>query len=137
MSEQTLVKNLKRTEFFFPPRIESNSDLTPTQKNILISSKSNNAKFLTELAKRAKPTDFNVKDEHGNTPLYYAVKGLCVDAVEVLLRLGADTNSKNEFGNTCLHTTMLVKDGNPKNERIINMLLTNGLTRKKEELAES
>ena len=92
---------------------------------------------MTELAKRAKPTDFNVKDEHGNTPLYYAVKGLCVDAVEVLLRLGADTNLKNEFGNTCLHTTMLVKDGNPKNERIINMLLTNGLTRKKEELAES
>ena len=119
---------MRNTQFFFPPRKELGSDLTPVQKNILISSKSNNAKFLTELATRCLKSDFNVKDSLGNTPLYYAVKGLCVDAVEVLLRLGADVNAKNEFGNTSLHTAMLVKDENPKNERIINMLLNNGLT---------
>ena len=119
---------MKNTQFFFPPRKQHGSDLTPVQKNILISSKSNNAKFLTDLATRCHKSDFNVKDGLGNTPLYYAVKGLCVDAVEVLLRLGVDVNAKNEFGNTCLHTAMLVKDGNPKNERIINMLLNNGLT---------
>ena len=46
-----------------------------------------------------------------------------------MLSIGVDVSAKCEFGNTCLHTAMLVKDGNLRNERIINMLLNNGLTR--------
>ena len=132
MSKQTLIDDLKSITFYYPPRKTFNPlALTPLQKNIIISSKSNNAKYLSEAFKRAGKDDFEVVDQHGNTPLYYAVKGQCQDAVEVLLSIGVDVNVKCEFGNTCLHTAMLVKDGSAKNERIINMLLNNGLSKPK------
>ena len=76
MSKTTLVKDLKSIRFFYPPRKKfSPLSLTPLQKNILISSKSNNARYLMEAWRRGRKEDFEVKDQHNNTPLYYAVKG--------------------------------------------------------------
>lgn len=84
---------MKQIDFFYPPRKAFNPlALTPLQKNILISSKSNNAKYLADAAQRAGKENFDIKDQHGNTPLYYAVKGQCKDAVEMLLRIGVDVN---------------------------------------------
>ncbi len=63
MSKQTLVDDLKAIRFFYPPRKVFNPlALTPLQKNILISSKSNNAKYLIEAYKRAGKENFEVKD---------------------------------------------------------------------------
>ena len=49
-----------------------------------------------------------------------------------MIKIGADVNAKCENGNTCLHRMMLCKDGDPKTEQIIQILLTNGQITKKE-----
>ena len=54
-----------------------------------------------------------------------------VEAVRELVRIGADVNAKGERGNTCLHRIMLCKDGDPRNEQIINILLNNGQVSKR------
>ncbi len=48
----------------------------------------------------------NMKDAHGNTPLYHAVKMGKVRLCEELLGQGADVNSQNEGANTALHIAM-------------------------------
>ena len=54
-----------------------------------------------------------------------------VEAVRELIKIGVDVNAKCENGNTCLHRVMLCKDGDPRNEQIINILL-NGQKNMKE-----
>lgn len=67
--------------------------------------------------KDLKLSDFEAKDEKGNTPLYYAVENKSYDIVKALLRIGVDVNVKNEFGNTALHRAMLCQhDPNGKNK---------------------
>jgi ankyrin repeat protein len=51
-------------------------------------------------------SDFQVRDETGNTPLYYAVANKSYEAVVALLKIGVDVNMKNEFGNTALHRAL-------------------------------
>jgi len=48
--------------------------------------------------------DANAKcGDTGTTPLHAAVAGRCVDAVDLLMRAGADVNAKDDFGQTVLH----------------------------------
>ena len=54
-----------------------------------------------------------------------------VEAVRELVKVGVDVNAKCKQGNTCLHRMMLCKDGDPRNEQIINILLNNGQITKK------
>jgi len=54
------------------------------------------------------------------------VIGKHVEVIRELVKIGADINAKCENGNTSLHRMMLCKDGDPKNEQIINILLNNG-----------
>ena len=72
----------------------------------------------------AKELDFH--DQKGRTPLYIAAIHKNLEAVRELVRIGADVNTKCENGNTCLHRMMLFRDGDPKTEQIINILLNNG-----------
>ena len=76
--------------------------------------------------------DFNFHDQFGRTPLYIAVINKNIECIRELIKIGADVNAKCENGNTCLHRMMLCKDGDPKTEQIIQMLLTNGQITKKE-----
>ena len=44
----------------------------------------------------------NVKDERGNTALYFAISGKNREVVEVLCKHGAKVNEKNNYGETPL-----------------------------------
>ena len=52
------------------------------------------------------------QDENGNTPLHIAVDKGLEDVVKYLVRLGADTNIKNNDGNTPLLTALRVSSAN-------------------------
>ena len=106
-------------------------NLKPEQKNILQAARSNNVAYIRQMHKGHFANEFNFKDENGNTPLYIAVVNRQVDAVRELIKIGADVNAKCENGNTCLHRMMLFKDGDPRNELIINILLNNGQVNKR------
>ena len=71
-------------------------------------------------------SEFNFHDYLGRTPLYIAVVCKNVEAVRELIKAGANVNAKCENGNTCLHRAMLCKEGDPRNEQIIHILLNNG-----------
>lgn len=47
--------------------------------------------------------DLNVRDEHNNSALYYAVSNSYYEVTKVLLDKGANVNMKNSLGNTALH----------------------------------
>ncbi|CAI2360671.1 unnamed protein product [Moneuplotes crassus] len=68
-----------------------------------------------------KAKTFSVKDELGNTALYYAVDGGFFESVDLILKTGVNINIRNEDGNTCLHKAM-IRD----NERMINYLVARG-----------
>ncbi len=57
--------------------------------------------ILKELLKQPK-IDLNVKDNDGNTPLFFAIKTNNTRAMKRLLKLGADVNAKNNNGDTPL-----------------------------------
>lgn len=50
-----------------------------------------------------KKRDFTVKNNQGNTPLYFAVQKSRIEFVKFLLREGADPNFLCGNGNTALH----------------------------------
>lgn len=85
------------------------SKLNQWQKNIFAAVRQNNEKFLYDLFEKRdlKLKDFEIKDELGNTPLYYAVANKFVETVRGLLKIGVDVNVKNEFGNTALHRALI------------------------------
>lgn len=62
--------------------------------------------------------DLNVRDEHNNSALYYAVSNSYYEVTKVLLDMGANVNMKNSLGNTALH-----KAFQTQNLLIINLLL--------------
>jgi ankyrin repeat protein len=100
------------------------------QKNIFTAVKQNNPNQLFNLLenKGLVLKDYEVKDEHGNSPLFYAVSYKFVGVVKALLEIGVDVNQQNSFGNTALHRALLcAQDIDGTNERIINMLLNNGV----------
>ena len=63
----------------------------------------------------------NLKDELGNTPLYYAVKSLRFGICEKLVQIGAKVTLKNECDNTALHISMKCN-----NRNISSLLISNG-----------
>jgi ankyrin repeat protein len=73
-----------------------------------------------------KLSDFEVKDEHGNTPLFYAVASKSFSTVVTLLKIGVNVNAKNQHGNTALHRAMMCDyDPDGTNEAIVDLLLNN------------
>lgn len=107
-------------------------NLKPEQKLILQAARNNNVDYIQQMAKIHFANDFNFHDQFGRTPLYIAVINKNIECIRELIKIGADVNAKCENGNTCLHRMMLCKDGDPKTEQIIQMLLTNGQITKKE-----
>ena len=97
----------------------------------MTAAKSGRTEYIRQIHSQHVAGEFNFHDQHGNTPLYLAVMNKHVEAVRELVKIGADVNAKCENGNTCLHRMMLCKDGDPRNELIINILLNNGQTTKK------
>lgn len=55
--------------------------------------------------RRWRGEDPNARDEHGETPLHWAARGLgnCYEAVQVLLEAGAKPNARTHRGETPLH----------------------------------
>eukprot|EP01022_Parablepharisma_sp_SALTPOND_P002944 TRINITY_DN1116_c0_g1_i1.p2 TRINITY_DN1116_c0_g1~~TRINITY_DN1116_c0_g1_i1.p2 ORF type:complete len:400 (-),score=18.72 TRINITY_DN1116_c0_g1_i1:1231-2430(-) len=50
-----------------------------------------------------RPQYINIKDQKGNTPLYYAASANYVEVVKMLLKNGANPNTACENGDTALH----------------------------------
>ena len=68
-------------------------------KNLMIAAaKNNGAGLISLLAKYRQP--LNLRDEHGNTALHYAVLKNHYEAVEMLAEMGAKTGAKNLKGQT-------------------------------------
>eukprot|EP00347_Sterkiella_histriomuscorum_P019366 403341903 len=96
--------------------------MTILQQNTLAAAKKNNFTYLEKNKHRYSEEDLNVRDNVGNTPIYYAVQLSHYETVETLLKLGAEVNSKNEFGNTPLHQALMIGNGT-NNQDIINLLI--------------
>ena len=67
----------------------------------------------------------NVKDDYGNTGLYYAAQDGNIFQIKQLLSIGALVNSQNAVGHTPLFAAVNFGDINKKNE-VIKILLDNG-----------
>lgn len=123
----------KEIKFELSPKARKNwQELRPEQKNILQAARSNNVDYIRQMIETHFATEFNFQDKNGNTPLYEAVVAKNVEIVKLLVKKGANINTKCENGNTCLHRIMLCKDGDVRNERIINILLNNGMVTRKQ-----
>ena len=59
--------------------------------------------ILQRILSLAEPSLVNVQDECGNSAMHYACQHYVVKSVKCLLEAGADTNVRNEAGNTPLH----------------------------------
>ena len=57
-----------------------------------------------------KEADCNIKDNFGNTPLYYCAKMNLHDFSEYLLYLGANPNTPCKDGNSPMHMAMLTNN---------------------------
>lgn len=66
-------------------------------------------------------SDLNPRDEHGATPLMYAVRANCSPAVKYLLQRGAEPNVQDSQG----HTPILVA-AKESNYAICELLVMNG-----------
>ena len=65
-------------------------------------------------------------DQHGNTPLYYAVKNMHPEMVSILLNMGADVNKRCEMGNTVMHECFMIGEKIDKNRKVLNTLMLSG-----------
>lgn len=73
------------------------------QRKLFNASKSNNFHMIQISGFNYYPNDVNTKDDHGNTPLYYAARHGNKEICEFLVRHGADVNERCTDGNTPLH----------------------------------
>lgn len=69
--------------------------------------------------------DIDVKDHHGNTALFYAVKNSNLEITKLLLDIGADINKKCEFGNAPLHQAFINGDS-VNSAKMIKFLINSG-----------
>jgi len=103
------------------PKRKGRKKLNKQQLLLINACRKNNVVYVKKNLIRLLKSDFNWKDEHGNTPLYIAVTYGNLDIAEYLLRLGAEVNGSNQYGNTALHKAMLIDDWS-----IIFLLLQKG-----------
>ena len=68
-----------------------------------------------------KKTIIDVPSELGYTPLHYACRKGCKNAVDLLLDLGANINARDNEGNNCLHFAVL-----SNNTSLLKKLLVRG-----------
>ena len=132
ISAEELCANKREIKFEYgQAKRKYEHNLTPVQKLILQAARTNNVVYIKQMAEVHFAREFNFVDHKNRTPLYIAVENKNVEAVRELLRIGADVNMKCVDGNTCLHRMMICQDEDPRNEKIINILLNNGqFTRK-------
>lgn len=132
ISAEELCANKKEIKFEYgQAKRKYEHNLTPVQKLILQAARTNNVVYIKQMAEVHFAKEFNFVDHKNRTPLYIAVENKNVEAVRELLRIGADVNMKCIDGNTCLHRMMICQDEDPRNEKIINILLNNGQYTKK------
>ena len=70
----------------------------------------------------AYPESVNCRDKYGSTPLHYAASMLKVDVVAALLKHGAHTNIKNNYGNLPIELPKNKADKQDDIRTIIGML---------------
>ena len=127
LSEEKLIAAKKEIPFDPEPlqRIEW-FNLRPEQKLILQAARTNNVDYIRQMGQSHYTSEFNFTDQKGRTPLYVAVENKNIEVIRELVKIGADVNARCVDGNTCLHRMMMCRDRDPRNERIINILLNNG-----------
>ena len=69
----------------------------------------------------SKGADVNMQNNHGWTPLHYAVFNNCVEIVESLISKGANVNMKDDGGKTPLHVACCYG-----NKEITELLISKG-----------
>lgn len=100
------------------PNMQNLGNYTPLHETIYLP-EDTAIKVITSLYKYK--VNLNAQDEHGNTPLLYAIKYKKFKIADLLIKLGAFKDKQNKEGNTALHET--VKD---KNLEGLNYLLKKG-----------
>ena len=95
-------------------------------ENTIHAAKKNNPSYIQKNRNRYSQGDLDVTDHLGNTALFYAAQNMHLEALELLIQLGADVNRKCELGNTALHHAMMVGDKIAKNRPIIATLIQAG-----------
>jgi len=102
-------------------RNTSNFKLTARQENIIGCAKGNNTTYLMKFRDQTTVADLNMRDNKGNTALYYAVSNCYYDVAKMLIQMGADVNKQNSLGNTALHKAFMTE-----NLLMVHLLLSNG-----------
>jgi len=97
--------------------------LTALMMNTFQAAKKNQLSYIQKNQTRYKPGDLNLKDQFGNSIVYYAVVNMHQAVLELLIKLGANLNQRGELGNTPLHYAFMVGNRIPRNERIIQTLI--------------
>ena len=73
-----------------------------------------------------KGVDVNIKDEDGESLLYYACLGRKVDNVKLLLQKGANVKAKNNDGATILESCIILPSFIKGREEIVKLLKLKG-----------
>lgn len=103
-------------------------------KRLLEAAAEGNPKKIKECLKNiATIHQIDFKNEHGETPLFLAVRSKSLDAIQILLEAGANVNAQNLQGDTPLHTNIFVgmtktqpyltDRSRDKNEKLTNSII--------------
>ena len=68
----------------------------------------------------------NAQDRYGRTPLYLAAVFRALEAIALLLKYGADVDTKDILDNTPLHRAVELDEVGEKEETLVNLLLQYG-----------
>lgn len=68
----------------------------------------------------------NAQDRYGRTPLYLAAVFRALEAIALLLKYGADVDTKDILDNTPLHRAVELDEVGEKEENLVNLLLQYG-----------
>ena len=99
------------------------SNLTILQENLFMAAKKNQITYIQKNYDRFTLADFDVKDNLGNTAIYYATQYMQLNVLRLLIECGADVNLRCELGNTALHIAMMVGYRIVRNIPIIQTLI--------------
>ena len=88
-----------------------------------MAAKKNQITYIQKNYDRFTLADFDVKDNLGNTAIYYATQHMQLNVLKLLIECGADVNLRCELGNTALHIAMMVGYRILRNIPIIQTLI--------------